>query len=85
MFTNDMECNCIFSAAEVVPAQAFVSNKKKREIVIGLFVILFTIKIKFLIRIQSTNDEQDPKLWKVQNVNTPKRGSSKYANICTPP
>ena len=52
-----MECNCIFSAAEVVPAQAFVSNKTKRELVIGLFVILFTIKIKFLIRIQSTNDE----------------------------
>ena len=57
MFTNDMEYNCIFSAAEVVPAQAFVSNKTQREIVIGLFVILFTIKIKFLIRIQSTNDE----------------------------
>ena len=46
MFTNDMEYNCIFSAAEVVPAQAFVSNKTQREIVIGLFVILFTIKNK---------------------------------------
>ena len=57
MFTNDMEGHCIFSAAEVVPAQAFVSNKTQREIVFGLFVILFTIKIKFLIRIKSTNDE----------------------------
>ena len=46
MFTNDMEYNCIFSAAEVVPAQAFVSNKTQREIVIGLFVILFTANIQ---------------------------------------
>ena len=42
MFTNDMECNCIFSAAEVVPAQAFVSNKKKEKLL--LVYLLFYLQ-----------------------------------------